>query len=265
MPDIPVVLVLAGLDPTGGAGLQADIEALSSMGCHAAPVITAITVQDTRNVLRFEPVAAELVMEQARAVLEDIKVAAIKIGMVGSVENAEAIHSLLKDYPDIPVVLDPVLKAGGGSLLAPEELTRAIRSLLLPQTTLLTPNSEEARQLAPEADDLTACAEELQELGCRYVLITGSHEPTVEVINTLYGEHQVLEIFPCKRLAGDYHGSGCTLASAIAGLLAQDIDVVDACRHAQEYTWASLQNGYRIGMGQVIPDRFSWTDQDTEA
>ena len=265
MSDIPVVLSLAGLDPTGGAGLQADIEALASMGCHAAPVITAVTVQDTRNVIRFEPVSAELVMEQARAVLEDIRVAAIKIGMVGSVETAEAIHSLLKDYPDIPVVLDPILKAGGGSLLASEELTHAIRSLLLPLTTLTTPNSEEARQLAPEADSLTACAESLQDIGCRYVLITGSHEPTVEVINTLYGRHQLLEIYPCKRLAGEYHGSGCTLASAATGLLAQGIDIVDACRHAQEYTWASLQNGYRIGMGQLIPDRFSWTDHDTEA
>jgi len=264
MSDIPVVLVLAGLDPTGGAGLQADIEALSSMGCHAAPVITTITVQDTRNVHRFQAVEAELVMEQARAVLEDIPVSAIKIGMVGSVENAEAIHSLLSDYPGTPVVLDPVLKAGGGSLLAADELVQAMRSLLVPRATLLTPNSEEARRLAPEADSLPACAEELQDLGCPYVLITGSHEPTLEVINILYGEHQILESFPCKRLEGEFHGSGCTLASAIAGLLAQDIDIIDACRHAQEYTWASLQKGYRIGMGQLIPDRLSWTDQDEE-
>jgi hydroxymethylpyrimidine/phosphomethylpyrimidine kinase len=264
MTDIPVVLTLSGLDPTGGAGLQADIEALSSMGCHAAPIITTITVQDTRNVIRFRPVEAELVMEQARAVLEDVPVSAIKIGMVGSVENAEAIHTLLGDYPDIPVILDPVLKAGGGSLLAAEELVEAIRNLLIPRATLITPNSEEARQLAPEADSLAACAEELQDLGCPYVLITGSHEPTTEVINILYGEHQLLDSFPCKRLEGEYHGSGCTLASAIAGLLAQAIDIVDACRHAQEYTWASLQHGYRIGMGQLIPDRLSWTDQDEE-
>lgn len=264
MSDIPVVLCLSGLDPTGGAGLQADIEALTSMGCHAAPVITALTVQNTRNVIRFQAIEAEWVMEQARAILEDVNVSAIKIGMVGSVENIEAIHSLLGDYPALPVILDPVLKAGGGTALADDELLAAMRSLLLPRTTLITPNSEEARKLSPQADTLAACAEEIQDLGCPYVLITGSHEPTTEVINILYGEHRLLESFPCKRLEGEYHGSGCTLAAAIAGLLAQGIEVVDACRHAQEYTWASLQNSYRIGSGQRIPDRLSWTDQDEE-
>ncbi|MBD3671589.1 MAG: bifunctional hydroxymethylpyrimidine kinase/phosphomethylpyrimidine kinase [Gammaproteobacteria bacterium] len=264
MSDIPVVLCLAGLDPSGGAGLQADIESLASMGCHATSVITAITVQDTRNVISFQPVEAELVMEQARAILEDIPIDAIKIGMLGSIDNAEVIHSLLQDYPDIPVVLDPILKAGGGSLLAAEELIAALRSLLLPLATLITPNSEEARQLAHEADNLPACAEALQDLGSRYVLITGSHEPTAEVINTLYGDHRLLKRYPCKRLEGEYHGSGCTLSAAITGLLAQGIDIIDACRHAQEYTWASLQHGYRIGNGQWIPDRFSWSDHDEE-
>lgn len=264
MSDIPVVLVFAGNDPTGGAGLQADIEALSSMGCHAAPVVTAITVQDTTNVLHFQAVDAELVIQQARAVLEDMRISAIKIGMLGSEENISAIHSLLLDYPDIPVVLDPILRAGGGSELASSSLTEAMRLLLLPQATLLTPNSEEARKLAPQADSLSACAEQLQDLGCRYVLITGSHEPGQQVTNTLYGQHEILQVLNWPRLAADYHGSGCTLASACAGLLAQGQEIVELSLHAQTYTWQALENGYRVGMGQLIPDRLSWTDNESE-
>ncbi|HKF94686.1 MAG TPA: hydroxymethylpyrimidine/phosphomethylpyrimidine kinase, partial [Gammaproteobacteria bacterium] len=153
---IPVVLVLAGLDPTGGAGIQADIEAIASMGAHAAPVATAITVQDTADVVGYTSLSAGLVIQQARAVLEDIPVAAIKIGMTGSVEITEAIHTLLNDYPDLPVVLDPVLMAGGGRALADESLIAAMKTLLLPQATIITPNAHEARALAPEADTLDA-------------------------------------------------------------------------------------------------------------
>ena len=142
--EIPVVLSFAGNDPTGGAGMLADIEAIASMGCHAAPVITALTVQDTQNVVSFEEVDASLVMEQARAVLEDMPVACVKVGMLGSAENAAAIHTVLRDYPDIPVVLDPVLRAGGGTQLADEELLDAMIELLFPLTTVLTPNSQEA-------------------------------------------------------------------------------------------------------------------------
>ena len=139
--DIPVVMTFAGNDPTGGAGIQADIEAIASMGCQAAPVITALTVQDTRNVVRFEPVAATLVVEQARAVLEDMPVACFKLGMLGSVENVEAIHTILGDYPEIPVVLDPILRAGGGSELADEELPDPSPELLPPLATVYARDS----------------------------------------------------------------------------------------------------------------------------
>jgi len=264
MSDIPVVLVFAGNDPTGGAGLQADIEALASMGCHAAPVVTAITVQDTSNVLHFQAVDSELVIQQARAVLEDMKIAAIKIGMLGSEENVAAIHSLLQDYPDIPVVLDPILRAGGGTELAPASLAEAMRVLLLPQITLLTPNSEEARSLAPQADTLAACAEQLQTSGCIYILITGTHEPGQEVTNTLYGHQEILQTLNWPRLTESYHGSGCTLASACAGLLAQGLEIGEVSRNAQTYTWLALESGYRVGMGQFIPDRLSWTDTELD-
>lgn len=260
--NIPVVMSLSGNDPTGGAGIQADIEALASMGCHAAPVITALTIQDTHRVHRFDPVEPSVIIEQARAVLEDIPVAAFKIGMIGSTENVEAIHSILIDYPNIPVVLDPVLAGGGGGTLADADIIDAIISMLLPQTTILTPNSEEARRLATTADTLDACAQELLDMGCEFVLLTGTHENTGTVDNSLYAERRRLETFSWERLPGSYHGSGCTLAATVAGLLAQGLDPFNAVHEAQQYTWESLKNGYHIGMGQSLPNRLFWARDD---
>ena len=259
-----IVLVFAGNDPSGGAGIQADIEAIASMGCQAAPVITALTVQDTQNVMRLEPVDSTVVIEQARAVLEDMPIAAIKIGLLATLENIEAIHTLLTDYPNIPVVMDPILRAGGGSRLSSEEMHAAMRELLFPQVTVLTPNSEEARTLAHEADTLDACAQELLSDGCELVLITGTHESTETVDNRLYGNRRHLETFSWGRLPDSYHGSGCTLASAIAGLLAQGLEPFTAIHEAQEYTWEALRNGYRIGMGQHHPNRLFWARSEED-
>lgn len=256
----PVVLTFSGLDPTGGAGSQADIEALISTACHCCPVITALTAQDTCDVKGFSPVAAAMLIEQARAVLEDIPVAAFKIGMVGSVENVEAIHSILIDYPDIPVVLDPITVAGGGGALSSEAIVDAIISLLLPQTTLITPNSLEAKAFAPGADTLEACAHELMDLGCDYVLITGSHERTHSVQNRLWGKQRFIADFTWERLPGSYHGSGCTLAAATAGFLAQGFDMTTAVRSAQSYTFNTLKQARRLGMGQLIPQRLFWSN-----
>ncbi len=260
---IPVVMTLAGTDPSGGAGIPADIETIVSLGCHPAPVVTALIVQDTHNVRALLPVTPDQVIAQARAVLEDMPVAAFKIGVIGSAENAAALHTLLTAYPDIPVVLDPVLAAGGGAELAGKGLIDAIQTLLLPLTTILTPNSIEARRLAPEADTLSACAMALLARGCRYVLISGGHEPTDQVINTLYGNNRLLETFHWPRLPNEYHGSGCTLAAAIAALLAQGHELHtdstnSALYRAQDYTWRSLQAGYRAGGGQLLPNRLFW-------
>ncbi|MBL1275588.1 MAG: hydroxymethylpyrimidine/phosphomethylpyrimidine kinase [Ectothiorhodospiraceae bacterium] len=261
---MPVVMIFAGSDPSGGAGIQADIETLSSMGCHVCPIITAVTVQDTQQLFRIQPMDSALIIEQARSALEDIPVSAFKIGMIGSAENAEAIQSILLDYPDIPVVLDPIITAGGGGTIADEELIDAMVELLFPLTTVLTPNSEEARAFAPEADTLDACAQEMLELGSEYILITGAHESTPHVINNLYSESQMIESYTWDRLPDAYHGSGCTLASAISGLLSQGIPTPTAVLEAQEYTWEALNNSYRIGMGQHIPNRLFWAHDDEE-
>ena len=133
--------------------MQADILTLASMGCHPLSVVTAITVQDTRGVEGIQAIDAEWVADQARCLLEDMPVDAFKIGVLGSVENIAAIAEIVSDYPDVPLVLDPVLASGRGDELATDEMTDAMRELLLPQTTILTPNSLEARRLADVDDD----------------------------------------------------------------------------------------------------------------
>jgi len=260
----PLVMSFAATDPSGGAGLQADLLTISSMGCHPLSVVTAITVQDTSGVEDVLPIDPEWVVDQARAMLEDVPVAAFKIGMLGSVENIAAIAEVMADYPDIPLVLDPVLASGRGDELVNDDMLDAMRELLIPQSTIITPNSMEARRLAMNDDDenddpsLDECAKRLLQMGCEYVLITGTHEQTSKVINTLYGERGVLRSDSWARLPGIYHGSGCTLAAAIAALLAQDVDVPEAVKEAQEYTWQTLNAAFRPGMGQHIPDRLFW-------
>jgi hydroxymethylpyrimidine/phosphomethylpyrimidine kinase len=255
-------MVFAGHDPSGGAGVQADIESLASHGCHAAPVITALTIQDTQDVSGFTVVDPGDVIAQARAVLEDMPVSAFKIGMPGGVENIEVIHTILADYPEIPVVLDPVLASGHGTALGDREQVQAMKTLLLPLVTVLTPNSNEARTLASEADTLDACALALLDHGVEYVLITGTHENTPQIINRLYNGHQRLQSFTWNRLPHSYHGSGCTLAASIAGLLAQGLEPFAAIHEAQDFTWNALQQGYRPGLGQHLPNRFYWARGD---
>jgi hydroxymethylpyrimidine/phosphomethylpyrimidine kinase len=263
MKHIPVVMTFAGHDPGGGAGIQADIEALASQGCHAAPVLTALTVQDSHDVYEFLALDPEHVRRQARAVLEDMQVAAFKTGMLGNSDIVEVIHAILQDYPDVPLVLDPVLASGNATELGDSGLPDSIRQLLLPRATVVTPNSPEARRLAPEADTLDACACAMLDRGAQYVLVTGTHERTRHVDNTLYHGHERLESFRWDRLPHSYHGSGCTLAASLAGLLAHGVDVLEACHEAQRYTWEALSQGYRPGMGQHLPDRLFWSrEQD---
>jgi len=238
------------------------------MGCHALSVVTAVTVQDTVGVEDVLPLDPEWVADQARCVLEDMPVSVFKIGLLGSVEIIAAIAEVVSDYPEVPLVLDPVLSSGRGDELATDEMVAAMRELLIPQTTLITPNSLEARRLAVEDGDdsddvlLEECARRILTLGCEYVLITGTHENTAQVINVLYSQVGVVRTDSWQRLPGAYHGSGCTLASAIAATVANGLAISEAVRDAQEYTWQTLSSGYRPGMGQHIPDRLFWAREE---
>jgi hydroxymethylpyrimidine/phosphomethylpyrimidine kinase len=254
----PVVLTFAASDPTGGAGLQADLLTLASLGCHPLSVLTALTAQDTRGVDALLAVDPEWIARQARCVLADIPVAAFKLGVLGSARNADAVAAILAAHPRAPVVLDPVLASGRGDALSDEETLQALRTAVLPRATVLTPNSLEARRLARAAPDaaLADCARALTDLGCRFVLVTGTHEPGADVVNALYDARGLVREDRWPRLPGSYHGSGCTLASAVAAYLAKGMDVPTAARAAQEYTWKSLQAGFAPGRGQLLPNRF---------
>jgi hydroxymethylpyrimidine/phosphomethylpyrimidine kinase len=266
----PLVLTFAASDPSGGAGVQADLLTLASMGCHPLSVITAITVQDSLGVEGVLAIDSDWVADQARRLLEDMPVDAFKIGVLGSVENIAAIAEIVSDYPDVPLIFDPVLASGRGDELASDDMTHAMRELLLPQTTILTPNSVEVRLLAEGDDEEDAgtpaqCAAKLVDKGCEYVLVTGTHENTAEVVNTLYDKSGIVRSDNWPRLPGSYHGSGCTLASAIAALLANGLTLSDAVREAQEFTWQALRKAYRPGMGQFLPDRLFWAREEAEA
>ncbi len=266
----PAVLVFAASDPSSGAGIQADLLTLASLGCHPLTAITALTVQDTVGVQSVHPVAAELLEQQARTILEDMPVAAFKLGVLGSVENVLAVSEILADYPEIPLIFDPVLASGRGDDFSGEQVIAAMRDMLLPQTTLITPNAPEARRLAESDEDdgepsMDVCAQRLIDMGAQYVLITGTHENTPQVVNVLYGPQGVIRRDRWERLPGNYHGSGCTLASAIAGCIAGGASIEDAVRDAQDYTWQTLKNGFRAGMGQFIPDRMFWARNDEQS
>ena len=269
-PSLPAVITFAATDPTSGAGLQADLLALASMGCYPLSVVTALTVQDTAGVEGILPIDPDWVADQARCLLEDMPVAAFKMGMLGSTEIVTMVAEIVSDYPDVPLVLDPVLTSGRGDVFANEDMISAIRELLVPQSTIVTPNVPELRRLAGEDDDeessLADCAQRLLDTGCEYVLVTGTHASTPDVVNTLYQREGVLRSDSWQRLPGSYHGSGCTLAAALAANLARGLDIGEAVYEAQDYTWQALSRAFRPGMGQYLPDRLFWArDEDGES
>jgi len=249
------VLCLSGHDPSGGAGLQADIEALLAQGCHAAPTVTALTVQDTVDVVDFRVLDRDWVLAQARAVIADMPIAAVKLGMLGSVEMVDTVLQIMEQLPGVPLVCDPVLRAGGGGALGKDDVGYAMRERLFPVASVATPNLPEARILAelPEgsADE---CAEKLLPY-IGHLLITGGHGDEAEVHNRLYSRNGDRQDFTCQRLPGSYHGSGCTLASALAGRLALGEGLASAVRSALDYTWRTLRDAERPGRGQYVPRR----------
>lgn len=251
------VLTISGHDPTGGAGIQADIEAILSHGCHPLSLITCLTAQDTRDVKEIFPQPVGALAEQLEVLFDDIPVRAVKIGLLGSVEIAQAVALALRRHRPEVVVLDPVLNAGGGRSLASDPLIQTLREELLPLTTVLTPNYREAQRLTGQRK-IATCAEALLETGCGAVLITGGDEPTPLIYNTLYHANG-RKTFTWERLPQGVHGSGCTLASALAALLAKGLSLEEAARKAQQYTWNSIKHSFRLGHGQPLPRRLFWS------
>ncbi|MFW1956469.1 hydroxymethylpyrimidine/phosphomethylpyrimidine kinase [Acinetobacter guillouiae] len=253
----PTVLCFSGLDPSGGAGIQADIEAIGQSGAHAAIACTALTIQNSQQVFGFEASSKELLLAQANAVVDDLPIKAIKSGMLGTTDNIAALAEFLREHPDYLYVLDPVLVANsGGSLGNQETLVKAFIELI-PLATIITPNTVELRALTAEQDIEKATAK-LFEMGAQAVLVKGGHEDTPDYIrNALYVNGVMIAESKCPRLAGEYHGSGCSLASFIVGRLALGDPLKIAVQHAETWLFGVLKNAETpIEGGQKIPKRF---------
>lgn len=271
----PTVLTFSASDPTGAGGVLADALTCASMGCHAACAITAVAVQDSTRVEDALLIDDEWLEDQARAVLQDMPVASIKVGAVGSSDNAQTIAEILADYPELPVVFDPlpaVRAAGGNDEAADAELMAALRELIVPQATVMTLSLEQARRWlalaaeddAPEDWDATRCARELLGWGAQFVLLTSAETVGTLVVNRLYGPEGSVQSESIEHVDLRFRGAGDTLSAAIAALLAQGIEVGDAVREANEFLAQSLAGGFRLGMGDAMPDRLFWASDDGE-
>jgi len=253
----PTVLCFSGLDPSGGAGLQADIEAIGQSGAHAAIACTALTVQNSQQVFDFEATSKELLLAQANAVVNDLPIKCVKSGMLGTTDNIAALAQFLREHSDYQYVLDPVLVANsGGSLGNQETLVKAFVELI-PMATIITPNTVELRALAAE-EDLEIATQKLFKMGAKAILVKGGHEDTPEYIrNALYVNGELIAESRCPRLEGEYHGSGCSLASYIAGRLAQGDELKQAVQHAETWLFGVLKNAETpVENGQKMPKRF---------
>ncbi|MCO8088667.1 hydroxymethylpyrimidine/phosphomethylpyrimidine kinase [Acinetobacter indicus] len=253
----PTVLCFSGLDPSGGAGLQADIEAIGQSGAHAAIACTALTVQNSQQVFGFEATSKTLLLAQANAVVNDLPIRCVKSGMLGTTDNIAALADFLREHPDYYYVLDPVLVANsGGSLGDQATLVKAFVELI-PLATLLTPNTVELRALTGE-DDLELATQKLFAMGAKAVLVKGGHEDTPDHIrNALYIDGELISETRCPRLEGEYHGSGCSLASFIAGRLARGDELQAAVNHAETWLFGVLKQAESpVPNGQKIPKRF---------
>lgn len=256
---LPVVLVLAGHDPSGGAGLTADAETIGACGVWPLTIPTALTVQNSRDVSAVMPCRGDDMRAMAAA-LGEFSVSAIKVGLVADLESLDAVVDIVRRYPGVPVVVDPVLRAGGGRELSSAELIDAFHERLLPLVDILTPNRAELERLTDSCwQNDTDRAIALMAAGCQAVLVTGTDSPTAgsaadKVVHTLHTPDNGRQ-WQWPRLAGNFHGSGCTLAASLAAYLAAGESLIQACELAQEYTWQTLRHGWQPVDGQALPRR----------
>ena len=246
------VLILAGSDSGGGAGIQADIKAGTMMGGYGATAITAVTVQNTLGVHGVHPLPLELIAAQARAVLDDIGTDAIKTGMLGSVEVVETVAALL-DEAQAPAVVDPVMVAKGGAALLPDAAVEAVKTLMIPRAALLTPNAPEAEALTGvvvhDLDGQRRAGEALLRLGAQAVLMKGGHVPGPAVIDVLMTTDGETVLEAARVDTRHTHGTGCTLASACAAGLALGRPLEVAVAEAWAYVGEAIRRAPGLGGG----------------
>jgi len=251
----PRVLCFSGLDPSGGAGIQADIETLLAIGCIPASIVTCVTAQNSAELKSWQPIPTSMLKQQAQLIFDETPIAAIKIGMLGTIEIIEVIAKIISDQPNIPIILDPILKSGRGQSLSQAPLVDALLQALIPSAHLITPNALEIRQLCPNATNVTMAVDDLLASGCQNVCLTGGHIKTEAVHNKAWNTDHCIYDQVWPRLKGQYHGTGCTFASACAGYIAHGINTAHALALADEFTWNSINQALPTNRPQHVPNR----------
>ncbi|OEY67982.1 bifunctional hydroxymethylpyrimidine kinase/phosphomethylpyrimidine kinase [Marinobacter sp. X15-166B] len=247
-------MVLSGLDPSGGAGIQADIQAITALGAHPLPVLTCLTVQDTCNVHGATPVEAELIRAQLECLEGDTPIHAVKTGALGNAGVVAVLLEFLTRHPELPLIVDPVIKAAGGGDLADQALIESMTQQLFSHADVITPNGVEVALLG-HSDQETQAVARLLDAGCPSVLVTGGHGEGPDIINTLYRQQRHPQQWAVKRVGGEYHGTGCTLAAAIAAGRAAGLPLEAAIESAQRFVSAAIDRALAVGSGQPVPDR----------
>jgi hydroxymethylpyrimidine/phosphomethylpyrimidine kinase len=261
----PLILTFGVSDPVGAMGIQSDLAAFGALGCHGLSVTTGLLVADSARIEDTYEIDADWLVDQARLILEDMPVAAFKVGALTSIEQASAIAEIISDYPDVPFILDPFLSSLPDSGLLDDDMLVAIRQILAPQATVLMLSQVELARMAETwreggADMLQEDVEELTGSGCAYVLVTGTGASGSGVLavrtNTLFSEDGVLATFDWRHLAGPFVGAGGTMSAALAAYMAHGREPEDAARAAQAYTAGALAHAQRFGMGKLVPNKY---------
>jgi hydroxymethylpyrimidine/phosphomethylpyrimidine kinase len=250
-----IALTIAGSDPSGGAGIQADLKTFAALGVYGASVLTALTAQNTQRVTGIHDVPADFIAAQIDAVFADLDVGAVKIGMLSRAATIEAVATGLARHRAKNIVLDPVMVASSGERLLAPDAVDLLRSELIPRALVVTPNLPEAAALtgatlARNEEEMEAQAREILALGARNVLIKGGHGQGDESIDLLIGQGEVVRLSAKRIATKNTHGTGCTLSSAIAAGLAQGRDVVTACQDAKAYVTAAIAHADELKIGQ---------------
>lgn len=250
----PVLLTINSHDPSGGAGVVADVETANSLGCHCVSAITALNVRDTQNLKDRQSTSASLLIEQVRVALEDSVVTAIKIGDVATIAQAEVIHTILGEYRDIPVVLDPVLHHGAED----GDVNAAVRLLLFPRASVSILSTEHVGKLSTCGDSISASVQELLEFGCDQILVTVTGNEQNKISNRLYSTRGIDKEYSWEALTNTFHGAGSTLSAAVTAYLAHGFDLLESLQQGQQFAWHAMSQARRVGMGGLIPDRLFW-------
>lgn len=263
----PVALTIAGSDPSGGAGIQADLKTFHQFGVYGEAVITLLTVQNTRKVSRVELVSGELIRQQIEAVVSDIPPGAAKTGALGGVEQVEVVAAMAAAFT-FPLVVDPVMISKHGARLLSEDAQAAIRMRLLPRCVLITPNVAEAEELCgmrvEDVDDLEEAARRIADLGAKSVLVKGGHLQG-EAVDVLYHEGRIEWLAGARVQTRHTHGTGCTYSAAITSLLAKGDGLPDAVRQAKAFVQTALETAPGLGEGSGPVNLFAKTGKTNAA